>query len=136
MIGHYHNLVVLRAFGTDGEKPLIDAFLHEFKSAVHLTCFNHVRRNIKDKLRDAKISDNIQTEIMDDIFGRKVGSTQLTGLVDSASRYIFAEALSTLLSKWRHDADDDGRVSRFCSWFCTNKEEVIRNTMLLPIACT
>ena len=75
MIGDNRNLVGLRAFGTDSEKPLIDAFLHEFKSVVHLTCF---RRNITNKLCDAKISDNIQTEILDDIFGRKVGSTQLT----------------------------------------------------------
>ena len=52
--GHNRNLVGLRAFGGTDSEPLIDAFLHELKSAVHL---NHVRRNIKDKLRDAKISE-------------------------------------------------------------------------------
>jgi len=39
MIGLNKNLEGLRVFGTDGEKALIDAFLHEFKFAVHLTCF-------------------------------------------------------------------------------------------------
>lgn len=42
----------MRATGTDGEQPLIDAFLHEFGFALHLTCFIHVRRNIKDKLSE------------------------------------------------------------------------------------
>ena len=127
MVAQNRNLVRLRAFGTDGEKPLIDAFLHEFKFAVHLTCFNHVRRNIKDKLRDVKIPDDVQTEILNDIFGRKVGSTQLTGLVDSVSRYSFEEKLGTLISKWKlKDMDgDDGPVSLFCSWFHANKEEVV-----------
>lgn len=37
MIAENRNLIGLRAFGTDGEKPLIDGFLHEFNFAVHLT---------------------------------------------------------------------------------------------------
>ena len=134
MIAQNRNLVGIRAFGTDSEKPLIEAFLHEFKFAVHLTCFNHVRRNIKDKLHDMKLPDDVQTEILNDIFGRKVGSTQLTGLVDSVNQYSFEEKLSTLISKWKlNDMSDDGPVSLFCSWFRTNKEEVIRDTMLLPV---
>lgn len=60
MIAQNGNLVRLWAFGTDSEKPLI---LHEFKFPVHLTCFNHVRQNIKDKFRDVKIPDDVQTEI-------------------------------------------------------------------------
>ena len=54
---------------------------------MHRTCFNHVRRNIKDKLQDVKVPDDVQSEILNDIFGCKVGSTQLIGLVDSVSRY-------------------------------------------------
>ena len=116
MVAQNRNLVELRAFGMDGEKPLIGAFLHEFKFAVHLTCFNHVRRNIKDKLRDLKIPDDVQTEILNNIFGRKMGSTQLTGLVDSVSRYSFEEKLGILSSKWKlNDMDgDDGPVSLRC----------------------
>lgn len=37
MIGQNRILESLHVFGMDGEKPLIDAFHHEFKSAVHLT---------------------------------------------------------------------------------------------------
>ena len=64
-----------------------------------------------------------------------MGSTQLTDLVDSPSRCTFEEKLSVLLSKWKlHDLDDDkGPVNAFCPWFRTNKEIVIRDTMLLPV---
>ena len=63
MIAENRNLVGVCAFGTDGEKPLIDTFIHEFKYAVHLTCFNHVRRNIKDQLRVLQIPDDVQTDL-------------------------------------------------------------------------
>ena len=60
-------LAALCCFGTDGEKPLIDAFQHEFKSAIHLTCFNHVRRNIKDKLRELMVPDEVQVEVLNSL---------------------------------------------------------------------
>ena len=132
MIAQNRSLVALQAFGTDGEKPLFDAFLHEFKFAVHLTCFNDVRRNIKERLHDLNLPDAVQTEILNDIFRRKVGSTQLMGLVNQSS---FEEKFGTLISKWKqNDTSDYGPVSLFCAWFRTNKEEVIiRATMLLPV---
>ena len=43
---------------------------------------------MKDKLHDAKISDNIQTEIMDDIFGRKVWGTVCVKINLKCSIYI------------------------------------------------
>ena len=81
MIGQNRNPESLCVFGTDGEKPLIDAFHHEFKSVLHLTYFNHIRRNIKDKLREMMIADEIQAEILNYISGRRVGSTLIVGLV-------------------------------------------------------
>ena len=102
IVGQNRKLCDLKAFRTDGEKPLFSAFQQEFKSAIHLTCFNHVRRNIKDKLHDLGIEKAIQAEISDDIFGRRVGSTLLTGLVDSSSSDIYEEKLECLLTKWRN----------------------------------
>ena len=72
----------LRVFGTDGEKALIDAFAHEFRLALHLTCSNHVRRNIKDKLNKQAIPDSVSKEILNDIFGSKFGNVLFEGLVD------------------------------------------------------
>lgn len=50
MVGLRRDIENLRVFGTDGEKALIDAFSHEFRLAIHLTCSIHVRRNVKDQL--------------------------------------------------------------------------------------
>ena len=128
-------LAGLCCFGTDGEKPLIDAFQHEFKSAVHLTCFNHVRRNIKDKLRELMVPDEVQTEVLNDIFGKRIGSCQLTGLVDSSTNTSFEEKFELLRNKWRlHDLNDEcGQLHQFLDWFGANKRSVILKTMLLPV---
>ena len=101
-----------------------------------MTCFNHVRRNIKDKLHDLGIDKAIQAEVLDDIFSRRVGSTLLTGLVDSNSLDMYEEKLGCLLTKWRkHDPADssDKLVNQFCSWLIVNKDDVIRDSMLLPV---
>lgn len=50
LIGQSPQLQGIRAFDTDGEQPLIDAFSHAFSFSQHLTCIIHVRRNIKEKL--------------------------------------------------------------------------------------
>ena len=69
--------------GTDGEKALMDAFKHEFGFAQHMTCFNHVRRNVKDKLHQCSIPSQVSLEILDDIFGKKAGAVFIEGLVDA-----------------------------------------------------
>ena len=51
LVGLCRKLVSSRAFGTDGEKALADAFSHEFHYAIHLTCFIYCRRNIKSQLQ-------------------------------------------------------------------------------------
>ena len=124
-------------YSVDGEKALIDAFLNEFKFAVHLMCFNHVRHNIKEELQKQLIPDELKSEILNDIFGRQIGSTMLTGLVDSENEAVFEQKVNLLLHKWKQSkvTDDEGLVEEFCtmSWFRINKEKVIRDTMLRPI---
>ena len=56
--------------GTEGEQALVDAFMHEFGFAQHLTCFIHVRRNVKEKLRVYNIPTQHSMEVLDDIFGK------------------------------------------------------------------
>lgn len=73
----------LLAVGTEGEEALVDAFGHEFTSAVRLTCFIHKHCNIEAKLKDVGFSANYQQQILDDIFGKHRGETMFEGLVDS-----------------------------------------------------
>ena len=78
---------------------------------IILTCFNHIRCNIKDKLRETMIADEIQTEIFNDIFGRRVGTTLIVGLVDFSSVHIFEEKLEILVDKWKvHDVDSKEKL--------------------------
>ena len=68
--------------GTDGEQALIDTFKDEFGFAQHMTCFNHVRRNVKDKLHQCNILSQVSLDILDYIFGKKAGTVFIEGLRD------------------------------------------------------
>ena len=112
------NLAKIQAFGTDGEVALSNAFAHGFKGAVHLLCFNHVRHNLKEELHSLGISSEVRSEILSDIFGKRIDAMHLTGLVDSKSEQEFETSLATLVQKWKlHDLDEtSGPVTRFCDW--------------------
>jgi len=68
------NLVNLRAYGIDGEPELITVFRICFPNAVHLRCINHLRQNIKNKLRSLNIPWSLGKEFLADIFGKQAGS--------------------------------------------------------------
>lgn len=130
LIGLKKELGNIRAFGTDGEKALIDAFSHEFRFTVHVICFIHVRKNIKEKLSQCSITEEVQTEILGDIFGKKVGSTLVEGLVDSEDD-TFDSSVQLLMKKWqRHDF---GAMDDFCDWLLKNKTDVIKKSMLRSV---
>lgn len=101
MIGQCREIEKLRVFGTDGEKALVDAFTHEFPFALHLTCFLHVQRNIKDELATTDFTQDRRSEILDDIFGKRVGTTFYEGLVDTKKEDEFENKLDALLCKWK-----------------------------------
>ena len=110
ILGQCRKTEQLRVFGTDGEKALIDAFSHEFPFALHLTCFNHVRRNVKDELCRLALPEDIRSEILDDIFGKKVGSVFYEGLVDAESDAKFTEKLELLQGKWNQHEDEQSKI--------------------------
>ena len=51
LVGQRRELEQLHVHGRDGEKALINAFGQVFKYAMHLSCFIHVRKNIKKQLQ-------------------------------------------------------------------------------------
>ena len=91
----------IRSFGTDGESELIKAFNYAFLDAVHLRCTNHLRQNVKDKLRIVGITQNAAKEFIGDIFGIQLGTHMQLGLIDSEDSSVFDAALS-LREKWNN----------------------------------
>ena len=77
------NIKNLRILGTDGESNLAKVFKQHCPSLLHLLCFNHVRRNIKDKLASMKFPKPVITMVFNDIFGEQSGNIFEHGLVDS-----------------------------------------------------
>ena len=71
-IGLERQLEGIRAFGTDGEQALIYEFCREFCFSHHLTCFIHVKQNIKDKCAECNLPSDLSQQIIDDIFGKQV----------------------------------------------------------------
>lgn len=119
--------------GTDGEKALIDAFKHEFGFAQHLTCFIHVRRNIKDKLLKCNLCNERSLEILDDIFGKKVGIMYVEGLVDSCDAE-FEENVEKLISKWSIMSQTSrSDLESFIDWFRAHKVNLIKESMVCSV---
>ena len=127
-------LQAICAFGTDGEKPRIDSFNHEFGFAQHLTCFIHVRRNIKEKLQSYCIPSDVAQQVMNDIFGQRRGTIFEEGIVDAVDTDDFQHKLESLETKWRNlDTSSSSDLEGFLHWFTINKIDVPRNTMLRPV---
>lgn len=118
MIGHCKEIEWLQAFGTDGEKALIDAFTHEFPFAVHRTCFIHVRRNVKDESSKSSLSHDKQCIILEDIFGKKAGAILCEGLVDVQSEAEFNEKFEIVKMKWMKWEDSEEEIQGFATGLC------------------
>ena len=129
MIGLRRELQGLCAFGTDGEKPLADAFTHEFRYAVRLTCFIHCRRNIKMKLQELHYPQSAVDLFLQDVFGRQDGTVLCEGLVDSEYDD-FDSKVEMLGGKWLKQEEEYGALPGFSLWFLKNKATVIKRTML------
>ena len=131
LIGLRPALEGVRAFGTDGEKALADGFADEFRYAIHLTCFNHFRRNITQQLQQRVFPSHAVVEIVDDVMGCQKGSVFCEGLVDCSSHDEFQQKLEVLKERWEKFEVGDG--DRFYEWFCEHKAVVIEETMLKPV---
>lgn len=131
LVGQRKDLAGVLAFGTDGEEALADAFNHEFKFAVHLTCYIHKRRNVEKKLQEIQFTAENQKAVMDDIFGRRVGDTFYEGLVDAHAACEFDLKLSQLKDRWANL--DPQKSDRFYEWFLTYESGIIKQTMLRSV---
>ena len=134
LVGMSPQLEGVRAFGTDGEDALANALAHEFGFVQRLTCFIHVRRNVKDKLADCNIPSELAHKILDDIFGRKLGTVFVEGIVDASGVTDFQSKLEAVLQGWWVlSLPSTADLEKFIQYFSTRTAAVIRDTMLRPI---
>ena len=68
LIGLSPKLQGVKAFGTDGEQALADAFSNEFPFSQRLICSVHVRQNIKQKCSELNIPSDLSQKILNDIY--------------------------------------------------------------------
>ena len=87
----------LMAFGTDDEKVLVGGFNETFERATCLPYEIHLCKNIDTKLLSMDIKGESKQSVMDDIFGRKIGSVFESRLSDAGS----AQNLLACLKVWR-----------------------------------
>lgn len=134
LVGICRPLQGVRAFGTDGEQALAEAFGHEFAFSQRLTCFIHVRRNVKDKCNEFHIPSDVSQKILNDIFGAKCGGVFIEGLVDASGDDDFQRKLDDVILSWQNcSIPSSANMGSFVQWFITNKSHVIRDSMLKPI---
>ena len=113
---------------------MIDAFKHEFGFAQHMTFFIHVRRNVKDKLRECNIPTQISSDILDDIFGKKVGSIHIEGLVDARDCNDFQEKVERFIERLQNASlPSQANMECFITWFQKHKAPVIQDSMLRSV---
>ena len=137
MVGLRPSLIDLKAFGTDGEKAIGNAFSFQFHKATHLLCFFHVKRDIQQKLHDLGISDKFAKKYIKDIFGYLVDNHYTEGLVDSESLEEFDDNLQKCSSVWdkREMLARDTTVPAFFQWFKTYHSDLVKEKMLKPVRC-
>lgn len=110
----------LMAFGTDDEKALVGGFNETFERATHLLCEIHLRKNLDTKLVSMDIKGQSKQIILDDIFGRKIGSVFESELSDAGSVEEFIAGFESLEEKWS-SLHLNGKA--FHSWFGSKKKE-------------
>lgn len=112
------NLRNLKAFGSDGEKAIYQAFGDIFPNAVHLRCEIHMRDNVDAKLKVLGISEAVAKEMTADLFGTYLGNEKYKGLVDAESKDEFEAKLESLGCKWS-SVHPQGKA--FYDYFCKEK---------------
>ena len=100
LVGLNKTLRNVRAFGTDGQESMIEAFGHSFPHAMHLSCFTHFKKNSIEKLKEYGIPSQVSDEFVADIFGKRSGSMYEEDLVDATSPYDFDTRLESCREIW------------------------------------
>ena len=100
----------IRAFGSDGQKALTNAFESAFSNALHLRCFKHFQDNCEAKLKSLNLDPTSREEVLTDIFGETGSEVIQIGLVDTVDPTDFAKKLSGLEERW-NELEKSGKMA-------------------------
>ena len=105
--------------------------MHEFTYSQRLTCFIHVKRNVKEKCSNLSILSDVTQKIIADTFGHRLGDVFVEGLVDSENDSDFEKKVDTSWRKLPSPSSAD--MEGFISWFLSHKVHTIRDSMLKSV---
>ena len=128
LVGQRPQLSSIKAFGTDGELALENAFMTSFPVAQHVRCFLHFKGNIDRKLQELNIPSSLRSEIIKDVLG---SPSQLEhGLVDAASSEELNDQLSKFEPRWDELERPYNSPPFFYTWFVKHCRDIIAKYML------
>ena len=132
LVIHDRRIRNVLAFGTDGDKAVVEAFAHNFPFALQLLrCFVHLRRNVEEKLHSIGFPTKTAATFLADIFGQQVGAVYKEGLVDCGSEEEYDAALHNLEPIWntREQPYATSSGPQFYGFFCQYQSNVVKYHM-------
>ena len=89
---------------------------------------------MKDELRRRGFPEDVISEMLNDIFGKKVSSTFVEGLVDATDAVSFYKEIDRMEEVWKEKEQNNLEAKPgFFNWFCTHKIDAILSEMLKPV---
>ena len=133
LVGFRPEMHQLHAFGTDGEKALVQACNSQFSNAFHLRCWLHFKDNLLNKLeRGLHLPRSVTQEFIADVMGNV--STLDHGLVDAEDEEVFTAQLHSLEEVWnKRERACTKEDPVFYDWFLEHCKDVMKESMLLSV---
>ena len=131
LIGLRSEMSNLKCFGTDGEEALYTAFKCAYPGAIHLLCSLHMKRNIKFKLRELGVGEQLQQVVIADVLGKQVSTQWCEGLLNSENSEEYDRGLAVLTKKWESAySDQHEQMCTFGRWLYKHKDVLTKTSML------
>ena len=118
----------IRAFETDDEANLYNAFKDEYPNAHHLLRSIHFKNNIKDYLHKIGVDEANVRLILSDLFGQQIGTRFEEGIADAENEVDFEERLGSLRDIWEYRLGRKGW--QLYNWFLKYKEDKMKKCMI------
>ena len=117
----------LKAFETDGELNVYNAFKGCFNKAQQFLCWIHTKENIENKLSELQVKD--KNVYMEEVLGKTSANIKIKGLLDCFEDNEFLAEWKNL-EKWKNRAV--GRY-RLLKNLIETKKDFIKSSMIASV---